>query len=191
MLQNLSLVSTENRIFEDEIAAGEHVAQFYANDDVLLSSLTRFVGGGLNAGESVIVVATLEHLRALRQRLVGTNVDLMRAMFEDRYIMLDANVALTSFMVGERPDHLLFTEFAGNLLRRASVRNRRVRVFGEMVALLWASGRGAATVQLEQLWNRLFQRHPFSLFCAYPEAGFTEDSSQAVAEICAAHSRTI
>lgn len=31
----------------------------------------------------------------------------------------------------------------------------------------------------------------FSLFCAYPKAGFTEDLSKSLADICAAHTRMI
>ena len=197
MVESLSFLSSETALsngtgkLQGDIAQGEHVAQFYADDDRLLDTLTEFVGGGLNAGESVIVVATLEHLRALRQRMIAANVDLMRALLEDRYIMLDAKVALTSFMIGEWPDDRLFAEFAGNLLRRASAHNRPVRVFGEMVALLWARGHAAATVHLEQLWSQFCESHSLSLFCAYPRAGFTGDSSQFLAEICAAHSRVI
>jgi MEDS: MEthanogen/methylotroph, DcmR Sensory domain len=191
MGQDLSLLSNQAKLLHDKIAPGERVAQFYANDDILLDTLTEFVGSGLNAGESAIVVATPEHLRALRQRLVAADVDLMRAMFDDRYIMLDAHVALSTFMIGGWPDDRLFAKLAGNLLGRASVHNRRVRVFGEMVALLWANGQPAATVHLERLWSRFCESHSLSLFCAYPKAGFTGDSAQALAEICATHTRVI
>jgi hypothetical protein len=44
-----------------------------------------------------------------------------------------------------------------------------VRVYGEMVALLWADGQVAAALELEDLWNELGRRLPFSLFCGYPE----------------------
>lgn len=191
MTPNVALGTGEANIFWGEVAPSQHFAQFYADEHVFLDTVTGYVGSGLNAGESTIVIATPEHLRALRQRLERADVDLMKAMFEDRYIALDANVGLSSFMVGDWPDDRLFEEFVGNLLRRASARNRRVRAFGEMVALLWAKGHAAATVHLEHLWNRFYDSHSFSLFCAYPKAGFTDDPSHSLAAICAAHSRML
>jgi len=60
-----------------------------------------------------------------------------------------------------------------------------------MTLLLLARGDTAATVRLEYLWHRVCQSQAYSLFCGYPKAGFTEDPSKSIAEICAAHSRII
>ncbi len=38
-------------------------------------TLAGFVGGGLKAGESTIVIATTEHLKSLEQRLEASAVD--------------------------------------------------------------------------------------------------------------------
>ncbi|MGH9606324.1 MAG: MEDS domain-containing protein [Terracidiphilus sp.] len=173
------------------MAPSEHVAQFYEHEDVLLDTLAGFVGGGLDHGESTIVIATPEHLRAIEQRLGDSKTDLARASAEDRYITLDAETALSNFMVKDWPDEDLFADFVNQLILRASVNDRRVRAFGEMVALLWANGLAAATVRLEFLWHHFCQSHAFSLFCAYPKAGFTRDPSESLAAICAAHSRVI
>ena len=68
-----------------------------------------------------------------------------------------------------------------NLLRAPAKSDvRRVRAFGEMVAVLWARGDQAATVRLEHLWHNLCQRHEFSLFCTYPKAGFTRNVSESI-----------
>jgi hypothetical protein len=40
---------------------------------------------------------------------------------------------------------------------------RRVRAFGELVALLWARGDVAATVRLEFLWRQIWQKQTFSV----------------------------
>jgi hypothetical protein len=77
------------------------------------------------------------------------------------------------------------------LLARARHGGRRVRAFGEMVAVLCARGDQAATVRLEHLWNELCQAQGFSLFCAYPKVGFTQDATASISELCAAHSRVI
>jgi hypothetical protein len=112
-------------------------------------------------------------------------------MLEGRYIALSAEVALTKFMVGHWPDDRLFQEFVTGLITRAQQKGRRVRAFGEMVAILWARGDTAATVRLEYLWNELCKNHNFPLLCAYPKAGFTEDALESIAEICAAHTKVI
>ena len=107
----------------------------------------------------------------------------------EAYVTIDAHEALRRFVVNGWPDEELFLEFVTGLMHRASAGGRRVRAFGEMVALLLAQGNAAATVRLEYLWNKICRLKSLSLFCAYPQTGFTEAS--ALAEICAAHSRII
>ena len=94
-------------------------------------------------------------------------------------------------MVKQWPDDNLFSDFVTDLIERARAKGRRVRAFGEMVALLWARGDEAATIRLEYLWHQICQSQKFSLFCAYPKTGFIEDPSKSMSEICAAHSRII
>ena len=62
---------------------------------------------------------------------------------------------------------------------------------GEMVAILWARGHTGATVRLEHLWHRLCATESFTLFCAYPKIGFTQDGPASIREICAAHSAVV
>ena len=183
--------SSRNEIFWGEIAPCEHIAQFYEHDGVLLDTLTGFIGGGLKSGESTIVIATAEHLQALERRLLASNVDMAAARSQDRYIAVLAEEALARFMVRQWPDDQRFTDLVDELITRARASGRRVRAFGEMVALLWARGDQGATVHLEFLWHQICQAREFSLFCAYPKAGFTEDPSKSLAQICAAHSRII
>jgi hypothetical protein len=52
-----------------------------------------------------------------------------------------------------------------------------VRVFGEMVALLWADGDRNGALVLEELWNDLTRRMSFPLLCAYPARFFSTDPS--------------
>lgn len=170
---------------------GEHLVQIYAHDGTLLDALERFVAGGIGAGESVVVIATPEHLAPLRERIRGRGIDLIAAENEDRYIALTAPEALSEFMHGNWPDEMLFRGFIARVLKRARADGRRVRAFGEMVAVLWAQGHRGATVRLEQMWDEVCREQDFTVFCAYPESGFTRDTAAALADICAAHSRTI
>jgi hypothetical protein len=138
-----------------------------------------------------MVIATPEHRTELDKRLSDAGIDVRRAQAENRYISLDAETTLARFMRNSMPDEELFAECVTSLLRQATANDRRVRAFGEMVALLWARGEAAATVRLEFLWQGFCQSQGFSLFCAYPKAGFTEDPTKSLAHICAAHSRVV
>lgn len=182
---------SKSSVFWGEIAPCEHIAQFYTGDSALVETLIGFVSAGLNAGEGVIVIATSEHLSALNRGLVEAGIELPAAIIHDRYIPLEAESALRNFMVDRWPDEHLFADFVAGVIGRASSGGRRVRAFGEMVALLWARGQGGATVRLEHLWGQFCRNYRFSLLCSYPKAGFTKDPGQSLAEICAAHSQTI
>lgn len=176
--------------FSGEIGPSEHIAQFYADDAMLLDALIRFVDRGLMTGEGVIVIATRAHLRAVEDRLGEFTIGMAMHRLTEAYVTFDADEALDKFMVKGWPDDELFLKFVTGLMGRASAGGRRVRAFGEIVALLLAQGNVAATVHLEYLWNRVCKRNKLPLFCAYPKAGFTE-ASASLTEICAAHSRII
>ena len=178
-------------IFWGEIAPTEHMCQIYGDDSTFMDALEGFVGSGLRAGESVIVIATAGHLHTLEQRLRGNWLDLDRARWEDRYIALLASETLNKFMVEGWPDEALFRRTVSEILKRARGDGRKVRAFGEMVALLWSQGRAGATVRLEHLWNRFQAEEHFPLFCAYPRAGFTQDASASIRTICSTHSKII
>jgi hypothetical protein len=191
MSSKVPVPETQGSVFWGEIAPCEHVAQFYEHDSVLLDTLAGFVGGGLKQGDGVIVLATAEHLRALDQRLDASGLNLQQAKSQDQYITFLAEDALGEFMVNQWPDDELFANFVAELLARAQTGGRRVRAFGELVALMWARGQVAATVRLEFLWHQLCHQQSFSLFCAYPKAGFTEDPLKSLDVIRATHSRII
>lgn len=184
--------STENfEVFWAEMTPCEHFVQIYEEDTALLDALEGFIAGGLRNDESAIVIATPGHRRNLADRLRRQGIDVDRAEVEDRYIALDAEQSLLLFMRNGWPEENFFQEFIRGLLERTQGRGRRVRAFGEMVAILWAQGHNGATVRLEHLWHVLCRAESFALFCAYPKSGFTQDATTSVQEICEAHSKVL
>jgi len=94
-------------------------------------------------------------------------------------------------MVNGWPDEERFTDFVTTLMGRAKKNGGKVRVFGEIVAVLWDQGHCGATVQLETLWHRIQPEKGFCLYCAYPKSGFTQDATDSIDNICRSHSKVI
>ena len=188
-------------IFWSAIAPGEHLVQVYQGRRTFIDALEGFVVAGLRAGNGVVVIATDDHRQELCARLERAGFDVGDLAAQDRYIAIDAEIALSRFMADDGwPDKDRFEVFVAGLLRRAAgnrapidltQRLRPVRAFGEMVAVLWARGLAAAAIRLEHFWNDLCDAEGLTLLCAYPRAAFTQDVASSMAEICAMHSKVI
>jgi hypothetical protein len=94
-------------------------------------------------------------------------------------------------MVNDWPDEALFMQTVSALLEKGTSKGRRIRAFGEMVAILWSQGLNGATVRLEHLWNQFCEKNKFCLFCAYPKIGFTQDITESITTICGCHTKMI
>ena len=153
----------------------DHFVQFYELDGVLMSGVSQFVAAALTAGEAAVVVATPAHRASIAAHLAQLGIDTAHAEHNGRFQGLDAADTLTLFMGDELPDRDRFNEVMNGVLDRATAPGRRIRVFGEMVALLASRGNHVAAIKLEALWNELQQRRPFTLYCAYPIEQFSGD----------------
>jgi len=175
-----------------DVKDGEHLVQFYEDDEFLLEAVITFVGGGLGAGAGAIVIATPAHREALANRLRAHGIDVAGVQARGQYVPLDAAETLSKFMVDGMPDKARFNQIVGGVVAKASQGFRELRAFGEMVALLWADGNESAAIRLEGLWNELSKAHSFSLLCAYPIDAFgSEANSEPFLHICKEHSRVL
>ncbi len=179
--------------YGDEFSRSAHSAHFYQGDAFLLDAIDRFIGPALVAGEGAVVIATETHRRGLAERLTTRGLSVSTLLAKDNFVSLDAAETLSEFMVDGRPDETRFTETIGAALQRAAVGEprRRVRVFGEMVALLYLEGNREAAIALEKLWNDLATKFHFSLVCAYPTDAFRGIAHrEPFLQICSAHSHS-
>jgi hypothetical protein len=183
--------ASSSAVFWGEIAPCEHVVQIYENDESFLDLLSGFVTDGVNAGECAVVIATAAHLEALEERLAASGYSVRSLMSQNQYVPLDAEKTLSKFMINDWPDEHLFNKVINEVIVNAKGDGHKVRAFGEMVAILWAKGQVGATVRLEHLWNKFCENEAFSLFCAYPQSGFTQDAAESVLHICSAHTKMI
>ncbi|HET9974673.1 MAG TPA: MEDS domain-containing protein, partial [Streptosporangiaceae bacterium] len=156
---------------------GVHVVHFYGDDDELTANVGSFLGEGLAEGYPAIVAATPAHRAAFGADLQKRASGMTYAA--DRLLMVNAATMLHGFLAGGRIDQDRFQDTASGLITPAAAGGQPVRIYAEMVALLWDAGQVTLALELEALWNDLASRLPFSLLCGYPArlmAG-TEDAA--------------
>lgn len=146
----------------------EHFVQFYHQDEALMDNLLSFIGAGIKAGDTCVIICTKPHRLELMKRLKTSGINIEKAKKDNSFLCLDAADTLAQFMVGGVPRKDLFQATVGSVLSELSKSGKPIRAFGEMVALLYDKGNMDAAVRLERLWNEIASEHSFTLFCAYP-----------------------
>jgi hypothetical protein len=151
-----------------EPMAHDHFVQVYREERVLIEAVSLFAGAALGRNEAVVLVATREHGDAVEESLARDGFDVDTLKDWGQISILDAQEVLSRFMVDGHPDEARFKTVIRELIGsiKSARRFRNVRVYGEMVNLLWSDNLPAAA-RLEELWNEVIEEHSISLFCAY------------------------
>lgn len=166
-----------------------HSLYVYDDDTFLIKNVVQFVKKGLEQQETVIIVATDQHRDELKRVLMAEEQIGLWARNVGTYNTLDASATLALFMRNGWPDEHLFLKVIGHIIASAAGATR-VRIYGEMVAVLWAEGNPLAAIHLERLWNKLGAQRDFSLLCGYPSSAFQGgDMDFAFREVCVCHSK--
>jgi diguanylate cyclase (GGDEF)-like protein len=169
-----------------------HLVEFYETESFLVDTVSGFLLPALRDGDAAIVVATAEHRDAFEAALEEAGIDVQAAVREGRYLGFDARDVLSRFMAGDAPDPTLFARVIGGVMDEAARGGRNLRVYGEMVALLWDDGDIASALALEDLWNELSDVRSFELLCAYPMRAFEDPGCAAAFQrVCEQHSTVI
>ncbi len=182
---------SDARIFWGEIAPCSHVVQIYEDDSEFLDTLEDFVVSGFKDGDSMVLIATDNHLKTIEARCHAKGYKINALKVHGQYFAIEAEDMMSRFMVNGWPDEELFFTAVSKVLNNARKGGKKVRAFGEMVALMWANGQQGATVRLEYLWHEFCKKEEFRLLCAYPKSGFTENAATSIKTICATHSKII
>jgi signal transduction histidine kinase len=164
--------------------------QFYESEAFLVDIVGAFLDKGLHRGEGLAVIATKEHWKSFRRALQVDGLALMAAEQEGRIRVLDASEVLGQLLTEGSVDARAFHRILEVVIAevQARVAPRGVRIYGEIVNLLWQQGKTQEALALERLWNELLQRHPASLLCAYQMDGVhAGEHAAAVGEVCDLH----
>ena len=156
----------------------DHIVQLYQDQDFLNRAVCRFAGAGLANGEGVILVSTLSHWNGFHAQLeAAENVDVRAAQKRGQLTVVDAEELLPRFMRDAMPDPAIFPGVFGNVVAEARARGgyQKVRVWGEMVNVLWERGDVDASMNLEDQFDQLIKKRDIAVFCSFLMDNFNDD----------------
>ena len=168
-----------------------HAVRFYEGERSLAQITAQFFAEGFADHHPAIVAATPSFRAALLLELSARALDVVELQRSRELLLLDAKDTLSIFMADAKPDAAKFNEAMGVAIEHVCQGRTacKVRVFGQMVDVLWRDGRKEAAIDLEILWNQLARSRAFSLLCGYAMGSFYKDSN--VADICGQHSHVV
>jgi CheY-like chemotaxis protein len=169
-----------------------HEVEFYADDAGFVEGFARFIEAALKEGNAVIVVATDSHHGSLRERLVADGLNVAAEIEQGSYVPLNVADTLSSFVVNDSPNPVLFRKLADELItdaaKGAKGEHPRVAVCGEGVHILLAAGNLEATIKLESMWDEIAKDHDIDILCGYFRSAFAgEEAISTLERVCAEH----
>ena len=166
-----------------------HLIQAYTDDAFLARVVAEYVIGGLAQHAAVVLIAGAVHTRMFIERLAVGGIDASAAGAAGQLALLDRERTLTGVMADGRPERAAFVAVMGPVLDRArAAGHETVRVYGEMVDLLWQE-HFEATLALEGLWNELLVDERLSLLCAYRIDALDRQARGVLRKVTHCHSR--
>jgi DcmR-like sensory protein len=169
----------------------EHIVYSYIGENQVTEAVTLFTSSGLKKNEAVLLVVTPEHAQSIRKRLRNEGFDVDELELSGQLAFANAEELLATFMFDGIIDEDRFKTIIGSRIETASKQgghDRPVRVFGEMVDLIWVSN-PKATLRLEELWNEVIESYSVPLLCAYSIGASRLNSLPA--RLLACHSRVL
>jgi MEDS: MEthanogen/methylotroph, DcmR Sensory domain len=145
----------------------DHIVQLYQEWAFLNRAVCRFVGAGLAKGEGIILVSTLPHWNGFRAHLEAEGMGVQAARKRGQLMVVDADELLPRFMRDAMPDPAIFPGVFGDVVAeaRAAGGYEKVRVWGEMVNVLWERGD----------FDQLIKKHDMAIFCSFLMDNFNDD----------------
>jgi predicted GNAT family N-acyltransferase len=173
------------------LTAQYHAVRFYENDKSLAQIVAQFLSEGLAAGNPGIVVATPTQRGAILRELVAKSLDVVQLQRSHDLVLLDAQETLSIFMANGKPQAEAFKNRMCEVIKTAcrGRPNCTVRIYGQMVDVLWKNGQQEAAIRLETLWNQLANTQAFSLLCGYAMGQFYKDAN--FQEVCRHHTHVV
>jgi len=176
------------------IVPGSHSVQFYVGERFAHHAIAEFFTQDGTPHDPLILLASSQTLQAVTHELASGRYD-RTGNAVDRLVFVDADAALPQIMDGDalvpaRAAQLFGDIFAGigPLPPQATI-----RLYGELVDVLYARGHKAAAIEVEGLSVGLFEIEPrLSILCGYCIDRFeSDDDMDRLRAICEAHTHVV
>ena len=176
------------------IVPGSHSVQFYVGERFAHHAIAEFFTQDGTPHDPLILLARPQTFHAVAQELASGRYD-RTGNAVDRLVFVDADAALPQIMEGGA----LVPARAARLLRDIFARigplppQATIRLYGELVDVLYARGHKAAALEVEGLAVGLFEIEPrLSILCGYCIERFASDEDlDRLRAICDAHAHVL
>lgn len=178
----------QNASLRPQNIKSRHEVEFYSDDVCFVEGFCRVIDRALQAGSTVIVIATESHRTAILQKLTNAS-EFDAALDEGRYSSLDAADTVASLMVEGMPDPTRCSSLVESVMAGAAKRtNRRIVICGECAPWLLEAGDAEGAIRLEHLWDEITVRYDTDTLCGYVWRRDRPESDAVFQRICAEHS---
>ena len=164
-----------------------HDLQLYRTDSYLVGAVGSYFATALDAGDSILAIASSSLLEALDGYVASYRFDPASLRAAGRYATLESATALAAICRNGVPDPALFAAAIDPLVERglaASPRAApRVTAFGQLAPILCDRGEVDAMVRLERIADTYAATRPVSALCAYSTECLGSDDTELAARI--------
>ena len=146
-----------------------HIVYGYNDEEKGINAVYLFASSGLSKGESVVLVMADSRCEPIARRLAQEGLDVSTLQSSGRLKCVSADSMLDMFMATGALDDRLMKDTLISVIAEARTHslNGKVRVFGEMVSLLFARNEVTVAERVERLWNEVIETESISLLCSY------------------------
>ena len=164
-----------------------HAVGLYDTDHDLVTMVVDYIAPALE-NDTVLAIVRDDHRGLLERGLEEAGADVGAARRRGHLITLDAAELLSTFMYDDLPDRDAFRAAVGGLITASARTGRPVRVFGEMVGLLWDEGNVTGALALEDLWHEVAATNELAVLCTYAADTVRDNEDEILASLCHKHS---
>lgn len=149
------------------ISTPNHVVKVCKNFSSQVDALTNYVHEGIQKKEGIIVIAKPALRKAVFSRLegLGFNNEMLKVQGQVKYF--DAEFLLSNLCIDGVIEDETFYKILGPSIQAVQSKFSQVRVFGEMVDILWQSDLKNMAIKLEGLWDSLCKKQELMFMCTY------------------------
>lgn len=148
-------------------SSGNHTVKICFTQSYQVDSVARFIKDGLRNGEAIFVIAKPALRKILKLKMDTLSFDGQPLQDPDQISFSDAEFLLSCIRPDKDIKERTFQQIVVAPIINAQSEYNKVRVFDEMVDILWKQGQHDMAIQLKGYWKNLTNTRELSFLCTY------------------------